>query len=44
MPQGLDPRSKMEVVPKMAWHTREAQTWDNPEGSELDPADDVSTP
>jgi len=40
MLQGLDQRLKMEeVVPKMAcW---EAQMWHNPEGFELDPAEDV---
>jgi len=30
MPQGLDQRSKMEVVQR--WCTKEAQMWDNPEG------------
>jgi len=37
--QGLNQRSKMEeIVPKML--AGEAQIRDNPEGSELDPADD----
>jgi len=40
IPQGLDQRSKMaEVVTKMV--RREARMWHNPEGGNLDPADDV---
>jgi len=38
-PQGLDQKSKMEVVPR--WRAGEAQLQDNPGGGESVPADGV---
>jgi len=39
--QDLEQRSKMEEVVYQRWLVGEAQIRDNPEGGELDPADDV---